>query len=156
MITLLFGQPHSGKTTIAYSLQTRLFIEYGQHIPIIDGDEIRDIFKNKDFSKEGRLRNLQRISDIATFLSNKYPHVIISAVYPYKEARDYLKELNSNHVLMVELEYLLERGRENYHVKDYEGEKSGVNYMKINTDEFSIEECTQKVFEIIKKIQNLY
>ena len=156
MITLLFGQPHSGKTTIAYSLQTRLFIEYGQHIPIIDGDEIRDIFKNKDFSKEGRLRNLQRISDIATFLSNKYPHVIISAVYPYKEARDYLKEVNSNHVLMVELEYLLERGRENYHVKDYEGEKSGVNYMKINTDEFSIEECTQKVFEIIKKIQNLY
>lgn len=156
MITLLFGQPHSGKTTIAHALQTKLFIEYGEHIPIVDGDEIRDIFKNKDFSKEGRLRNLQRISDIATFLSHKYPQVIISAVYPYKEARDYLKELNSNHVLMVELEYILERGRENFHVKDYEGERSGVNYMKIDTDEFSVEECTQKVFETIKKLENLF
>jgi len=156
MITLLFGQPHSGKTTIANSLQTRLFIEYGNHIPIIDGDEIRDIFKNKDFSKEGRLRNLQRISDIATFLSQKYPHVIISAVYPYKEARDYLRELNSNHVLMVELQYILERGRENFHVKDYECEKHGVNYMRLDTDEFSVVECTQKVFEVIEKIKNLY
>ena len=156
MITLLFGQPHSGKTTIAHSLQTRLFIEYGQHIPIIDGDEIRDIFKNKDFSREGRLRNLQRISDIATFLSHKYPHVIISAVYPYKEARDYLKDLNSNYVLSVELEYILERGRENFHVKDYEGEKSVVNYMKLDTDELSVEQCTQKVFEVIEKIKNLY
>lgn len=155
MITLLFGQPHSGKTTIAHSLQTRLFIEYGQHIPIIDGDEIRDIFKNKDFSKEGRLRNLQRISDIATFLSYKYPHVIISAVYPYKEARDYLKELNSNHVLTVELQYILNRGRENFHVKDFECEKSGVNHIRLDTDEFTIEECTQKVFEIIEKIKNI-
>ena len=155
MITLLFGQPHSGKTTIAHSLQTKLFIEYGEHIPIIDGDEIRDIFKNKDFSREGRLRNLQRISDIATFLSHKYPHVIISAVYPYKEARDYLRELNSNYVLMVELQYLLDRGRENFHVKDFESENYGVNYMRLDTDDFSVVDCTQKVFEIIQKIKNI-
>jgi len=156
MITLLFGQPHSGKTTIAHSLQTKLFLEHGEHIPIIDGDEIRDIFKNKDFSREGRLRNLQRISDIATFLSHKYPHVIISAVYPYKEARDYLRELNSNHILMVELEYILERGRENFHVKDYEGENNGVNYMKIDTDKFPLEVCTEKIFQIIQKLENLF
>ena len=156
MITLLFGQPHSGKTTIAQSLQKMMFVEYGQNIPIIDGDEIREIFKNKDFSKEGRMRNLERISDIATFLSYKYPHVIISAVYPYKEARDYLKGLNANHVFMVELEYLLERGRENYHVKDFQSESNGVNYIKINTDEFTIEECTKKVFDLIKQIENLY
>jgi gluconate kinase len=155
MITLLFGQPHSGKTTLAHSLQTKLFIEYGEHIPIIDGDEIRDIFKNKDFSREGRLRNLQRISDIATFLSHKYPHVIISAVYPYKEARDYLRELNSNYVLMVELQYLLDRGRENFHVKDFESENYGVNYMRLDTDDFSVVDCTQKVFEVIQKIKNI-
>jgi GTPase SAR1 family protein len=156
MITLLFGQPHSGKTTLAHSLQTKLFIEYGEHIPIIDGDEIRDIFKNKDFSREGRLRNLLRISDIATFLSHKYPHVIISAVYPYKEARDYLRELNSNYVLMVELQYLLDRGRENFHVKDFESENYGVNYMRLDTDDFSVVDCTEKVFEVIKKLENLF
>jgi adenylylsulfate kinase-like enzyme len=156
MITLLFGQPHSGKTTLAHSLQTKLFIEYGEHIPIIDGDEIRDIFKNKDFSREGRLRNLQRISDIATFLSHKYPHVIISAVYPYKEARDYLRELNDNIVFTVELEYFKERGRENYHVKDFESENDGVNYMKIDTDKLPLEVCTEKIFKIIQKLENLF
>ena len=156
MITLLFGQPHSGKSTLAKALQTRLFIEHGEHTPVVDGDEIRDIFKNKDFSKEGRLRNLQRISDIATFLSHQYPNVIISAVYPYKEARDYLKDLNSNHVLSVELQYILDRGRENFHVKDYECEKHGVNYMRLDTDELSVEQCTQKIFEVIEKIKDIY
>jgi adenylylsulfate kinase-like enzyme len=99
---------------------------------------------------------LQKASDIAAFLSWTGNNVIVSVVYPYKEARDYLRELNSNHVLMVELQYILERGRENFHVKDYECEKHGVNYMRLDTDEFSVAECTQKVFEVIEKINNLY
>lgn len=151
MITLLFGQPHSGKSTLAKALQTRLFIEYGQHTPVIDGDEIRDIFKNKDFSKEGRLRNLQRISDIATFLSHQYPNVIISAVYPYQEARDYLSEINDNKVFIVELQYCVERGRESYHVKDFESLVEGENKMVLNTDKLTIADCTSEIFEAIKQ-----
>lgn len=151
MITLLFGQPHSGKSTLAKALQTRLFIEYGQHTPVIDGDEIRDIFKNKDFSKGGRLRNLQRISDIATFLSHQYPNVIISAVFPYQEARDYLSEINDNKVFIVELQYSIERGRESYHVKDFESLVEGENKMILNTDTLSITDCTSEIFEAIKQ-----
>ena len=46
MIIVLFGQPHSGKTTLANALIEDKF-GYAKHI---DGDQLRDIFKNKDFS----------------------------------------------------------------------------------------------------------
>ena len=96
MIIVLFGQPASGKTTLAEKVQRELFIKENASYPIIDGDEIREIFKNKDYSREGRVKNLNRISDIATFLAHKYKVVIVSAVYPYNEARMYLESVYKN------------------------------------------------------------
>ena len=51
MIIVLFGQPHSGKTTLAKQFPSSR---------TIDGDELRELFANKDYSKEGRIRNLNR------------------------------------------------------------------------------------------------
>ena len=45
MIIVLFGQPASGKTTLAEKVQRELFIKENASYPIIDGDEIREIFK---------------------------------------------------------------------------------------------------------------
>ena len=104
MIIVLFGQPASGKTTLAEKVQRELFIKENASYPIIDGDEIREIFKNKDYSREGRVKNLNRISDIATFLAHKYKVVIVSAVYPYNEARMYLESVYEN-VAWVFLNY---------------------------------------------------
>jgi adenylylsulfate kinase-like enzyme len=149
MIIVFYGQPQSGKTTLAYKLQESLFL-YGQTTPpIIDGDEIREIFKNKDFSREGRIKNLNRISDIATYLHSKYKVVIISAVYPIKEAREYLDSICDN-VLWVYLKYNEIRGREEYHVKDFDM-PNGVNNrnLYLNTSIFSIEDCINEVFRAI-------
>ena len=117
MIIVLFGQPHSGKSTLAKGVQQELFFKSKISTPIIDGDEIREIFKNKDFSKEGRLKNLQNISNIATFLNVHYPLVLVSAVYPIEEARAYLNDLNKDPLIVgkeirwVYLTYEGERGR---------------------------------------------
>ena len=59
MIVVLFGQPCSGKTTLAKELKA-----YN-----VDGDKLRTIFTNKDYSKEGRIKNLNRASDIAHYLN---------------------------------------------------------------------------------------
>ncbi len=88
MIVVFYGQPSSGKTTLAKLLQERIFLQNQPTPVIIDGDEVRAIFKNTDYTKEGRLNNLKRISDIGTFLNSKYNLVIISAVYPIQEARE--------------------------------------------------------------------
>lgn len=149
MIIVFYGQPHSGKTTLAYKLQENLFLSGQMTPPIIDGDEIREIFKNKDYSREGRIKNLNRISDIATYLHSKYNVVIISAVYPIKEAREYLNSICDN-VVWVYLKYNEIRGREANHVKDFDV-PSGVDKRNLflNTSIFSIDECIDEVIKAI-------
>jgi adenylylsulfate kinase-like enzyme len=138
MIIVLFGQPHSGKTTLAERLEFENL--YDIHI---DGDKLREVFNNKDFSREGRLINLQKASDIAAFLNGMSYDVVMSVVYPYKEARDYLNNLVPN-VKWIYLTYTNPRGREDFHVADFE-EPELENFMQINTDNQSIEETLEKI-----------
>lgn len=138
MIIVLFGQPHSGKTTLAERLEFENL--YDIHI---DGDKLREVFNNKDFSREGRLINLQKASDIAAFLNGMSYDVVMSVVFPYKEARDYLNNLVPN-VKWIYLTYTNPRGREDFHVADFE-EPELENFMQINTDNQSIEETLEKI-----------
>jgi len=135
MIVALFGQPNSGKTTLA-----KMFYNYKN----LDGDELRELFANKDFSREGRIRNLNRASDIAHYLHRHGNNVILSLVYPYKEARDYLNSLEDN-VVWVYLHYDGERGREAYHVKDFELDLLEENVLTLNTSEIPVDDCFSKI-----------
>ena len=144
MIIVLFGQPHSGKTTLANALIEDCF-GYAKHI---DGDELRNIFSNKDFSREGRIKNLNRASDIARYLEKTETDVILSLVYPYKEARDYLNSLSDN-VKWIYLTYTELRGREGFHVEDFE-QPIGENFLGINTSQISIKQS----IELIKLYTN--
>jgi len=154
MITVIFGQPHSGKTTLAKEVQSELFLERGISTPIIDGDDIRELFKNKDFSKEGRIKNLQKISDIATFMNSKYYEVIVSAVYPIKEAREYLEELCKGQIVWVYLQYSDIRGRESFHVKDFDipNEFEMSNLLILNTTNNGIKECVKEICSFHRKV----
>lgn len=138
MIVVLFGQPHSGKTTLAKKL---IFENNDFHI---DGDALRDLFKNKDYSKNGRINNLNRASDIATYLDfTTDKNVILSLVYPYKEAREYLDSISAN-VKWVYLTYDLNRGRESFHVKDFDIPDYKAN-LHLNTDTLTEEECINQI-----------
>jgi len=157
MITVLFGQPCAGKSTLAFELRHRLFSMHDIKSRIVDGDRVRDIFINKDYSRSGRLRNLERISDIATYLRDMYPDVIVSAVYPYKESRDYMNQLNLNGIAWVHLFYEGERGREKYHVPDFDVPnpcEGGELFLSLNTSKYNIGDCTDRVLEWRKAILN--
>lgn len=147
MIIVLFGQPHSGKTTLANALGESFDPDTTHYI---DGDQLRYIFQNKDFSKEGRLKNLQKASDIAAYLNWTGKDVIVSVVYPYKEARDYLNSLSSD-VKWVYLHYTGERGRENFHVKDFELDLTQERVWTLKTSELSIEECLKQINSYINE-----
>lgn len=147
MIVVLFGQPHSGKTTLAKELNDY----FDSHTTdYIDGDQLREIFQNKDFSREGRLKNLQKASDIAAYLDWNDKDVIVSVVYPYKEARDYLNSLSPN-VKWVYLYYNEERGRENFHVKDFEFPFIEEKVLQLNTSELSVQECIEQINSYINE-----
>jgi adenylylsulfate kinase len=142
MIYYLIGQPHAGKTTLSKLLKQHL---YPQNIIQIDGDEIRDIFQNKDYSEQGRRKNIQRAQDIAKFLNAKGFDVIMSLVSPYKDLRDELK--STSNVTEVYIHTTEVRGREGFHVENYE--KPTENYIDIDTT--GVSEFTS-LGELITKI----
>ena len=138
MIIVLFGQPGSGKTTLAKQFPS---------CKNIDGDELRELFNNKDYSREGRIRNLNRASDIAHYLHRHGNDIILSLVYPYREARDYLRSLDPE-AKFVFLVYELDRGREKFHVQDFEyPDKDEALYL--NTEWLTEEQCIKQIYEYV-------
>jgi adenylylsulfate kinase len=142
MIYWLTGQPGSGKTTIALELMKTLSPTSTTHI---DGDDLRDIFQNKDYSETGRRRNIERAQDIALFLHRKGHTVLVSLVSPYKDQRDTFKKLADVTEVYVHTSEI--RGRENFHVSNYEPPTE--NFIDIDTTTDSVEESSNKLLNII-------
>ena len=126
MIYWFTGQPGAGKTTLAKHLVN--YFEYNNVIHV-DGDDLRYIFQNKDYSEVGRRKNIERAQDIARFMSKMGVNVIVSLVSPYKDQRDQFKE--NNEVIEVYVHTTDERGREGFHVSNYE--KPTNNFVEIDT-----------------------
>lgn len=148
MILVLFGQPHSGKSTLSNLIKANLK-DSGITYNDIDGDRLRAIFHNTDYSKEGRINNLKTASNIAHYLSYEVDVVIVTLVYPYKEAREYLSNLNED-VLWVYLYYNPTelRGRENFHVLDFDVPENP--NLSINTSEQSELGSALQIINLIK------
>ena len=85
----LTGLPCSGKSTIAEELSRHLNAE------ILDGDEIRAITNNNDFSREGRANHMKSVAAMANLLS-KYTHVVVALVSPLRRVREEIKRKYSN------------------------------------------------------------
>ena len=148
MIILFFGQPASGKTTLAKD-----FISQGNYLDgfvHIDGDKWRDITDNKDYSKEGRMRNLKGAFDMALYLEKEGFLPVLSFVTPYEELREYLNE-KAEKLKMIYLTYDEERGRTQNFAKDFEKPFAG-EYLLLNTSSMTIVECTQKVINFVTKL----
>ena len=136
------GQPGAGKTTLAKGLMNRLSLVNFIHV---DGDDIRDIFQNKDYSENGRRQNIQKAQDISQFLYAKGNSVIVSLVSPYKDQRDNFKQ-NPNVVeIYVHTDEI--RGREQFHVQNYEPPIE--NFIEINTTNTTVEDCIEKIVNYV-------
>ena len=78
----MIGFPCSGKTTIAKMLQQKV-----PHLVVLDGDEVRELFSSKDFSREGCVDHNRRVAYIAKFLVGYENPVVVSLISPYKQKR---------------------------------------------------------------------
>lgn len=145
MIIWFTGQPGSGKTTLAKELINK--INLPTYI-LIDGDEIRDIFNNKDYSRDGRIKNIELVQNVSLFLEFKGYVPVVSLVSPYREIRENLK--SRTNVLEIYIHSSEIRGRESFFVKDYEEPLK--NFIEIDTTNKSIEECTNEIFDVYRKM----
>ena len=66
MIFWFTGQPGSGKTTLGKALLEKL-----DDVFHIDGDDLRGLSANVDYSEQGRINNIRTAQSIAMYLDNK-------------------------------------------------------------------------------------
>jgi len=127
MIYWFTGQPGAGKTVLAKLLELHL----QNNVFHIDGDDLRDLIQNKDYSKEGRIKNIELAQSIAKYLHNKNNDVVVSLVSPYLEVRERFKQNMGDDIIEIYVHTTDIRGREQFHVSDYDVPTS--NFISIDT-----------------------
>ena len=148
MIYWLTGQPGSGKTTLANKLIDTISSENSKvKIINIDGDDLRFISKNKDYSKAGRIKNISTAILIVRFLANKGYICVISIVAPYRFLRDELKE--EFNFLEIYLHTDEIRGREDFFAEDYEIPVDP-NSLSLDTGKLNIKECIDEILNVYR------
>jgi adenylylsulfate kinase len=138
MIYWFTGQPGHGKTVLATALKQNL-----DNVFHIDGDDLRDIFDNKDYTEAGRRKNIELAQHLAHFLHNKGQNVVVSLVSPYKDQREEFKQKIGDTIKEFYVHTTDIRGRENFHVKDYQSPSE--NYISIDTTNTSVEQCLKQI-----------
>mgnify|MGYP000932513735 CR=1 FL=1 len=87
------GLSGAGKSTIASSLEKRLF-EQGCHTILLDGDHIRHgLCSDLGFSAEDRQENIRRAGEVARLLFENGSIVLCTFISPYRNDRDFVRSL---------------------------------------------------------------
>ena len=144
MIYWFTSQPGAGKTSIAKVLITKL----PNNTFHVDGDDLREIFNNKDYSETGRRKNIELAQHITHFLHNKGNDVIVSLVSPYRDQREEFKSKLGNDIIEIYVHTENLRGREDFHVKNYEEPLE--NFLDMDTSDVIIETCVNQILEYEK------
>ena len=161
--TLWFtGLSGSGKTTISEIVERELR-NRERPVEVLDGDIVRtNLSKGLSFSRDDRNINVLRIGFVANLLTRNGVGVVVSAISPYKEARDQVRRRIVDFVEVfvdAPLEVCADRDVKGLYKKAFSGEIeqfTGVSDpyeppnapdLVLKTAEESPEESAQKVIE---------
>ena len=168
----LTGLSGSGKSTIAEALERKLH-NNGYFAQVLDGDNIRSgINSNLGFSLEDRQENIRRIAEIAKLYLNSGIITLNSFISPTIEIRNFAKEIIGaadfieiyiNAPLEVceqrDVKGLYQKARKGL-IKGFTGidspyEPPNNPAIEIKTDQLSLEESVEQIFDYINPILNI-
>jgi len=156
----LTGMSGAGKTTLGLRLQDNLQGRQSQ-VKLLDGDLVRARFsKDLGFSREDRIKNLERVIGITDLLVKNQVTVICCFIAPFEEIRRLARESIDNYVevyVKCPLEVLVSRDPKGLYKKALSGEidnftgitdpfEEPASYdICVETDKESEEESFQKI-----------
>ncbi|MBA63819.1 MAG: bifunctional sulfate adenylyltransferase subunit 1/adenylylsulfate kinase [Planctomycetaceae bacterium] len=165
---LLTGLTGSGKTSVAYTLERRLF-DMGRASAVLDGVNIRrGLTKELGYTAEERSENLRRSSEVAKLMNGAGLIAICAFVAPSEEVRQKAAHsIGKDQLLIVHLdapvEICRERDDQGIYAKADAGEIAnfpGVSSeyetpvdpnLKLNTAVLSVEECVDRIIALLEE-----
>jgi len=157
------GLPCSGKTTIARNLKENI-----PNLALLDGDELREWFSPKDFSREGRNEHNKRVAHLANLLIRHKVPACVSLISPFKENRDVARKIIGTDKF---IEIFINCSLEECEKRDVKGmyKKARKNEIKnftgisdpydipdnpqiiVDSQKKTIDECVQQILNYIKQ-----
>lgn len=154
MVYWFTGQPCAGKTILANKLRDYLESKVNDKDPNrrykayrIDGDDMRELFSNKDYSIKGRVENVGTAQRIAHYLHNQGNDVIVSLVAPYLDQREDFKTLLGDNIKEIYVHTSEARERDHWKAIAYIAPQD--NFINIDTTDDTPEESLQKIIDQI-------
>lgn len=148
MIYWFTGQPAHGKTVLANMLQAHIdnsYKSFWKKSFRIDGDDMRELFSNKDYTINGRVVNVGTAQKIAHYLHNQGQDVIVSLVAPYIDQREDFKALMGDDIKEIYVHTSEPREREHFKAIAYVAPQE--NFIDIDTTEDTPAESFAKLLE---------
>ncbi len=142
----LTGQPGAGKTSIGKLIHHHVITNGKRKAVILDGDDIRLLFENKDYSITGRRRNIDFVQKMVDFLIGNDILPIVSLVSPFKDLRETTKSMHKTLELYLKTDDI--RGREHFHVEYYEPPAD--HYIELDTTNKSEKETFDYLLKKLK------
>ena len=128
------GLSGAGKTTLGQLLyQDQKAAK--ENVVILDGDALREIINNKDYSSEGRKQVAKQYSRMCKMLSDQGIDVIICTISMYNEVREWNRENIENYCeiyIEVPIDELIRRDQKYLYSRALKKELT--NVMGIDTD----------------------
>ena len=157
MVYWFTGQLGAGKTVLGKKLHSFLKTEkrnWRRDVFHLDGDDLRELTINKDYSEEGRVRNIRNAQMIVEYLHNNGCDVVVSLVAPYRWLREEFKEkIGFNNFTEFYVHTSEKRERDKFKVKDYE--QPEIEFIDIDTTKDSPDISFSKIINHTNKILKL-
>src|SRR3990170_7153602 len=132
MVIWLIGLSGAGKTTIGRHVY-ELMKKEASNTVIVDGDEIRTIFKHDrgsdPYTIKERRRNADRICEICAWLERQDINVVCSILSIFEESRIWNRHTYSKYFevyISVTLETLMKRDKKNLYAPALQGKIKNV------------------------------
>lgn len=159
------GLPLSGKTTIADKVYEELKkLDYP--VERIDSKDIRELIPDIGYTREDRIRHLQRVSYLIKTLQKNHVSSVASFVSPYAASRENIRKVTKNYIevyVRADLESCRKRDYKGVYEKAIKGElenftgisdiyeEPGKAEIVIDTDKESADEAAKKIFKYIRE-----